>query len=139
MTSLNFPDLNVWLALTVPENVHSTIAKAWWLRATGTIAFSRHSQLGFLRLLTTSAAMGGKPLSLDDAWRVYDGFFEDSRVTFLQEPTEVERFLRQKASGAFAAPKLLGDLWLLAFAKASGGTLVTFDRALSQRGAHCLL
>jgi predicted nucleic acid-binding protein len=36
-------------------------------------------------------------------------------------------------------PKLWADAWLLAFAAAAGGTVVTFDRALAARGAHCLL
>ena len=31
------------------------------------------------------------------------------------------------------------DAWLLAVAEAAGGVLVTFDRALAARGAHCLL
>jgi hypothetical protein len=31
------------------------------------------------------------------------------------------------------------DAWLLAFAQAAQGTLVTFDRALAARGARCLL
>jgi hypothetical protein len=34
---------------------------------------------------------------------------------------------------------LLGDAWLLAFADACGGKLLTFDRALAARGALCLL
>jgi predicted nucleic acid-binding protein len=31
------------------------------------------------------------------------------------------------------------DAWLLAVAEAAGGVLVTFDKALAARGAHCLL
>jgi len=31
------------------------------------------------------------------------------------------------------------DAWLLSFAQAAEGTLVTFDRALAARGAHCVL
>ena len=31
------------------------------------------------------------------------------------------------------------DAWLFAVAEAAGGVLVTFDKALAARGAHCLL
>ncbi len=57
MSSLSFPDINVWLALATPEHVHATIAKRWWDEEDGTIAFSRFTQMGFLRLLTTDAVM----------------------------------------------------------------------------------
>jgi predicted nucleic acid-binding protein len=34
---------------------------------------------------------------------------------------------------------LWADAWLLAFAAAAGGMVITFDRSLAARGAHCLL
>jgi len=139
MTSLSFPDVNVWLALAASEHVHNAIAKRWWEQETGTIAFSRFSQLGFLRLMTTAAAMGNKPLSIGEAWRVYDRFYDDERVIFLAEPPEVERRFREKAVGRMASPRLWADAWLLAVAHAAEGVLVTFDHALGPRGAHCLL
>jgi len=83
--------------------------------------------------------MGGKPLSLDEAWRVYDSFLTDERVTFLSEPEGIGDLFRQRAAGKHASPKLLGDAWLLAFADARGGKLLTFDRALAPRHAQCLL
>jgi toxin-antitoxin system PIN domain toxin len=139
MTSLSFPDVNVWLALAAPEHVHAAIAKRWWEHETGSIAFSRMTQLGLLRLTTTAAAMDGKPLKIAQAWRVYDRFYEDDRVIFTTEPPEVERTFRDRAAGKLASPKLWMDAWLLAFAQASEGVLVTFDKALRPRGAHCLL
>jgi hypothetical protein len=36
--------------------------------------FCRFTQLGLPRLVTTAAAMDGKPLTLDQAWVVYDRF-----------------------------------------------------------------
>lgn len=131
--------MNVWLALATIEHVHSAIARRWWEQATGTIAFSRLTQLGFLRLVTTAVIMDGKPLTMAEAWRVYDRFYEDDRVTFLSEPAEVEKRFREKAAGKAASPKIWADAWLLAFAQEAGGVLVTLDKALSIRGAHCLL
>lgn len=139
MTSLSFPDVNVWLAFASTEHIHHELARRWWNDATGQIAFSRITQLGFLRLMTTAAAMDGKPLSMKDAWNVHDRLFDDERVVFLPEPRAVESGFRRHTSGAAASPKTWADAWLLAFAEAAGGTVITLDRALAHRGAHSLL
>jgi hypothetical protein len=139
MSLLSFPDMNVWLALATPEHVHAGLARRWWEQESGTIAFCRLTQLGLLRLMTTAAAMDGKPLTIAQAWGVYDRFFEDDRVILISEPPEVEARFREKAMGRTVSPKVWADAWLLAFAQAADGVLVTFDRALSTRGAYCLL
>ena len=136
---MSFPDLNVWLALAAPEHTHSPLARRWWEAEMGQIAFCRLSQLGFLRLVTSAAVMDGKPLGMSQAWRVYDRFYEDDRVTFMEEPQEVDRRFREKAAGRLASPKVWADAWMLAVAQASGGSLVTFDKALASRGATCLI
>jgi toxin-antitoxin system PIN domain toxin len=137
--SLSFPDVNVWMALALEHHVHRPRAKAWWQANDGPIAFTRLTQIGLLRLLTTSAAMDGQPLGMDEAWRVHDGFFTDDRVALLPEPADIETPFREYAAGRVASPKLWADAWLLAVARSSGGTLITFDRALAARGARCLL
>ncbi len=139
MSSLSFPDINVWLAVATPEHVHANIARRWWEQEEGQIAFCRFTQLGFLRLVTTAAAMDGKPLSMSEAWRVYDRFYKDDRVMFIPEPSDVEESFRKATSGRAASPKMWADAWLLAFAREAGGRLVTFDQALSARGAYSLL
>lgn len=138
-TALSFPDINVWLALAAPEHVHTSLARRWWEQEDGAIAFSRLTQLGFLRLTTTAAAMDGKPLTIAQAWRVYDRFYDDDRVVFVSEPREVDERFRERAAGRQASPKIWADAWLLAMAQAAGGALVTFDKALGARGARCLL
>ncbi len=139
MTSLSFPDMNVWLALATPEHVHAKIAGRWWDEEPGEIAFSRFTQMGFLRLLTTDAVMDGKPLTMDEAWTVYDRWYEDDRVMFVAEPPDVEDGFRERARERTASPKVWAGAWLLAFAAAAGGRLITFDRALGPRGALCLI
>jgi uncharacterized protein len=136
---LSIPDINVWLALAAPEHPHHSLAERWWQRHEGPIAFARLSQLGLLRLTTTAAAMGGKPLTIDEAWRVYDRFYDDDRVTFALETSDVEKRFRESAVGQAASPKIWADAWMLAMASAAGGALVTFDQALGTLGAHCLL
>ena len=83
--------------------------------------------------------MDGKPLTIAQAWRVYDRFYDDDRVLFVVEPSEIDQRFRENAVGRQASPKIWADAWLLAMAHAAGGVLVTFDKALGTRGAHCLL
>lgn len=139
MASLSFPDINVWLAVAAPEHPHHSLAKKWWEGETNEIAFTRFSQLGFLRLVTTPAVMDNKPLSIAQAWAVYDRFYEDARVAFVAEPRDAERRFRERATGRTASPKVWADAWLLAVAQAAQGVLITFDKALAARGALCLL
>jgi toxin-antitoxin system PIN domain toxin len=139
MTSLSFPDVNVLLALAAHEHVHSAIARRWWNSHEGGIALCRISQLGLLRLLTTAAVMGNKPLSLDRSWLIYDGLLADDRVLFIYERPEIDAVFRARATGHTASPKMWADAWMLAVAEAAGGQLITFDQALGPRGAHCLL
>jgi toxin-antitoxin system PIN domain toxin len=139
MTSLSFPDVNVLLALAAHEHVHSAIARRWWNSHEGGIAICRSSQLGFLRLLTTAAVMGNKPLSLDGSWKIYDALLADDRFLFVYDRPETDAVFRARAVGDAASPKLWADAWMLAIATAAGGILVTFDKALASRGAHCLL
>jgi predicted nucleic acid-binding protein len=83
--------------------------------------------------------MDGKALNLGEAWVAYDLFFGDDRVTFLAEGPGVEPIFRRMTSSPVVSPKVWADAWLLAVAEAAGGIVVTFDRALAARGAHCLL
>lgn len=141
MTSLSFPDINVWLALLIEDHAHRPAALAWW-RADRShqVAFSRLTQVGVLRLLTTSAAMNGQPLSMAEAWSAHDSLYLDDRVVFLAEPPMLERAFRNAASSDQASPKLWADAYLTAFAEVSGAQVVTFDRALARRcqGSHLL-
>jgi hypothetical protein len=74
-----------------------------------------------------------------EAWRVYDRFYDDDRVISVSEPSDAEKRFREKAVGRADCPRVWSDAWMLARASAAGGVLITFDIALSPRGAHCLL
>jgi uncharacterized protein len=133
--SLVFPDVNVWLVLII-EHVHQKAALNWWQRESGAIAFCRFTQIGLLRLLTTSVVMDGKPFSMKQAWSAYDNFAGDERVEFVQEPPGVERVFRGLSSSAHASPKLWADAYLTAFANECRGSVVTFDRSLARRSEN---
>ena len=142
MTSF-FPDLNVWLALSDEPHVHNT--KAWkWLNSISSqdrLIFARYTQIGLLRLLTTSAVMNENTQTLGKAWSVYDGWLEDPRVAFHPEPRNLELAYRDVTTpiARFSASKAVGDCFLIAFAQQTSATLVTFDKALQSqaRKAGC--
>jgi len=129
----------MWVAVQAPGHIHHTIVRKWWEQHSGEICFIRLTQLGFLRLCTTAAATDGKPLTMAGAWRAYTRFFDDDRVRFYIESSGAEAEFRRTTSGETVSPKVWADAWLLAVAEAAGGKMVTLDRALAGRGAHCLL
>jgi len=136
MTSLSFPDVNVWLALVLDDHVQRTEALRWWDEfESGTIAFCRVTQLSLLRLLTTAAVMNGKPLTMSEAWNAYDALFEDWRVAFIDEPAALTPAVRRLTSGSSSSPRQWADRYLSAFALQCGGSIVTFDRALAANSA----
>lgn len=133
MSSFLFLDVNVWLALTSSRHAHHAVAVRWRDSIDDVkIYFCRFTQLGLLRLLTTSQVMGEDTVSQSEAWTAYRGWFKDSRVGFHLEPDtpELERRFHRLSMGPHPSPKLWADAYLAAFASVAGLTLVTFDRAL---------
>ena len=86
-TTLLFPDINVWVALTYEGHVHHTTAATWFtaLPPDVTLAFCRFTQLGILRLLTTAVVMGDEVMTQPQAWAAYDRWLQDPRVDFVDE------------------------------------------------------
>jgi toxin-antitoxin system PIN domain toxin len=127
------PDLNVWLALSWANHMHSDAAWALFSRQEDNrLFFCRFTQLGLLRLLTTSAVMGKDVQTIGGAWKVYDRWLEDSRVGIRQEPFELDLAFRAatRPVSRLASPKALSDCYLLAVGQVMDATLVTFDRGL---------
>jgi toxin-antitoxin system PIN domain toxin len=139
MTSLVFPDINVWLALGVSGHIHHRQAVLWYQQIDGEeMVFCRFTQLGLLRLLTTSAVMGREVMSQRQAWHIYDQFY-DAGARLLPDPPTVEESMRRLTRHAIATPKLWADAYLAAFARESGATLITFDKALASMADAVLL
>jgi toxin-antitoxin system PIN domain toxin len=141
-TSFLFPDINVWIALTIDRHVHHGRATKWFESIGGSrrLFFCRFTQMGLLRLLTLEAVMGQKEVMAQaDAWKAYDRWLEDERVGFLDEPSEIEAAFRGLTQSVQAAPKDWADSYLAAFATAAHLTLVTFDRAFSNKARQLVL
>ena len=104
MTSLVFPDINVWLALASSIHAHHQQAKQWYDSLEDEdLIFCRFTQLGLLRLLTTQPIMGTGTLTQRQAWHVYDAFLKDGGSRFLYEPRTLEasfRTLSQRSSAS---------------------------------------
>ena len=85
------PDINVWLALTFDSHAHHPVAKPWFdgLSNEGCF-FCRMTQQGFLRLASNSRVFGQHAATLAEAWRMYDLFLSDPRVSFADEPANLE-------------------------------------------------
>jgi toxin-antitoxin system PIN domain toxin len=139
--SFLFPDLNVWVALTHARHVHHPVARDWFddLEPDVRFCFCRFTQLGLLRLLTTDAVMGDDVLNQSEAWAVYDSWRKDDRVTFMEEPPQLDRRFRMLTRQKNATPKTWADAYLAAFAGAAELTLVTFDRAFSGKARPLVL
>jgi len=128
------PDLNVWLALSWVNHLHCDVAWEWFSRQEKSqFFFCRFTQLGLLRLLTTSAVMGDDLQTVGEAWKVYDRWLEDSRVALRPESGELDAAFRSATRPVIrqSSPKALGDFYLLAFSRVAGAKLVTFDQALA--------
>jgi toxin-antitoxin system PIN domain toxin len=132
-----FPDVNVWFALAVADHPHHRAALAWWNEDASLAGFSRLTQLGLVRLLTTASAMGGSPLTNEEAWGVYDGFLSDDRVQVFPELTAFDDLFRSLSSVQQACPKIWVDTYLAAHAAANEAMLVTFDQAFTNYGVEC--
>jgi hypothetical protein len=104
------------------------------------LCFCRITQLSLLRLITTEAVMGKhEVLSQRQAWDVYDRWFGDSRVFFLEEPANLEKMFRGISKQARPAAKDWADSYLSAFAEAADLSVVRFDRAIKQKDGSALL
>jgi uncharacterized protein len=141
MTSLIFPDLNVWVALSLRAHEHNGVAWDWYrsLRPEEELAFGRLTQLGLLRLLTTESVAKAETLTQMHAWAVYDRWIQNGGACYLEEPFGIETELRFYANRDAPSPKEWVDSYLVAFAAAASMPLVTFDRGLSQRYARSIL
>lgn len=141
MNSSVFPDLNVWMALTLNSHEHYPAAWHWYrsLQETQELAFCRFTQIGFLRLITTEAVAKHEIQTQQGAWNVYDCWLKEGGGIYLDEPLGMEAGFRAFADRSLPAPKEWADSYLAAFAAASSIELVTFDRALARRAKRALL
>ena len=126
--AIDLPDVNVWLAASMADHAHHERARHYWYEeAASQLAFCRVTALGFLRLSTNAAVMGGQPLSVQEAWAAYGDFRRLPEVLLLEEPEGCEAVIERWVKGSRLTARKWTDAYLAAFAKAAGLRLVTFD------------
>ena len=123
-------DSNVFLALSVEQHVHHSLAATWFgaLTAADTAFFCRATRISFLRLLTQKIAADFVPLSNREAWTALDQLMADDATGFEAEPHGLDLAWRQLADGDASSPKLWMDAYLAAFAITGGLRMVTLDK-----------
>lgn len=130
------PDVNIWLALSLPGHVHQAVTQAWLTGPQGSLWFCRASQQGFLRLLTTQAVVGPyglKAYSNREATVKMNGLLATGRIGLaIDEPQGLDPVWARFADSNQASPKLWMDAYLAAFAVTGGYRLVTTDKAFKQ-------
>lgn len=140
MNTLNFPDVNVWIAVMWRRHMHSEKARTWFEQAGGErFVFCRSTQIAVLRLLTTERALGSDVQTMAGAWKLWDRVTADERISFVAEPEGIERPFRKASQLPSNSPKVWADAYLLGFAEAASLRLVTFDQALKGRGRDILV
>ena len=69
----DLPDVNVWLALSLPDHPHHPRAQRYWFdESGGQVAFCRIAALAYVRLSTLPKVVG-EPLTVAGAWQAYRG------------------------------------------------------------------
>ncbi|WP_342131338.1 TA system VapC family ribonuclease toxin [Hydrogenophaga sp. OTU3427] len=128
----DLPDLNVWLALVMPEHPHHGAARQYWdgmaeAMARGQrLCFCRPTMMGLVRLLSQPKLMGDGALSLVQAHGVYRELRAQPGVAFVPDHESADAVL-PKLLAPEPPPRLWTDAWLAATAQAAGLRLVSFD------------
>ena len=69
-------------------------------------------------------------MTLRQVWQEYDIFQSDARVSYADEPANLETHWRKRTQNQSFSPHVWNDAYLAAFAEAGSLELVTFDRGL---------
>jgi toxin-antitoxin system PIN domain toxin len=129
---VTLPDINVWLAAAWARHVHHDLARAWVDRQSA-MAFCRVTEMGLLRLLSSTAILGSDVRTRRQAWDVVEALEADPRVQLLAEPPAIQPIWRAFSKKDDASHLLWTDDYLAAFAVAADVELSTLDRALVRR------
>ena len=80
----------------------------------------------FLRL-TTKPGLFERPLAIDEAWELVDGWLGHPNVRVVQETEEHARLWSELLRGAGTGGDLTTDAWIAAIALAHGASVLTLD------------
>ena len=76
--------------------------------------------------------MGKDVVTLHQAWQAYDTFRQVPRISFFEEPINLEAHWRKFTGREEFSPNIWTDAYLAAFACAADLQIVTFDRGFGR-------
>ncbi len=128
-STVDLPDLNVWLALACPDHSHHRQAVHYWeQQAAEQVLFCTVTALGLVRLVCQPKLMGAAVKTLAEACALLDSFCQQQGVAMASaEHAGWEAFHQLLRSGE-VPPRLCTDAYLAALAISNGWRLVSFDR-----------
>ena len=128
-TTVDLPDLNVWLALACPDHSHHRQAVHYWeQQAAQQVLFCTVTALGLVRLVCQPKLMGATVKTAAEASALLNAFCQQPGVGMTSaEEAGWELFHKLLRSGELL-PRLCTDAYLAALAIANGWRLVSFDR-----------
>ena len=128
-TTVDLPDLNVWLALACPDHSHHRQAVHYWeQQAAEQVLFCTVTALGLVRLVCHPKLMGVAVKTAEEASALLEAFCQQPGVSMASaELNGWDLYHQLLRSGEFPA-RLCTDAFLAAVAMANGWRLVSFDR-----------
>jgi predicted nucleic acid-binding protein len=94
---LILPDINVWVSI-VSTSHEAHRSSTQWLAGVPThesVVFCRVTQLGMLRLLTTSSVMKNEVMTQREAWAVYENLLLDRRMNLTADSPGLSGHLKR--------------------------------------------
>ena len=128
-TTVDLPDLNVWLALAYPDHSHHRQALHYWeQQAAEQVLFCTVTALGLVRLVCQPKLMGAAVKTAGEASALLEAFCMQPGVSMAIPEQGGWDVFHQLLRSAEVPARLCTDAYLAAVAIANGWRLVSFDR-----------
>jgi uncharacterized protein len=128
-TTVDLPDLNVWLALACPDHSHHRQAVHYWeQQAAQQVLFCTVTALGLVRLVCQPKLMGATVKTAAEASALLNAFCQQPGVGMTSAEQAGWELFHQLLRSGELPPRLCTDAYLAALAIANGWRLVSFDR-----------
>ena len=128
-TTVDLPDLNVWLALACPDHSHHRQALHYWeQQAAEQVLFCTVTALGLVRLVCQPKLMGAAVKTAAEASALLEAFCQQPGVSIAMPEQGGWDVFHQLLRRGEVPARLCTDAYLAAVAMANGWRLVSFDR-----------
>ena len=125
-------DVNVWVALLAEDHTFHGQAQDWYRQlGAGQAGLCRFVQLGVVRLLGNPTVVNS-PVPASVAWSATEALLNDQRVDFVPEPANIGQIIPPLFRYRVPTRKLVADVYLAAFAIATGRRFVTWDNGFRE-------